>query len=142
MSGASGHPIDKPDSISGSEDEVYEEKARTSEDVRRHDRETLTAEEEAERLLGGENEEKGASFGRRLADRREARRQRRREARRGKRKGRRGDGEGGELLYDTEHGRRSSSESSSEADLRRLKETQSMQKVCVLTAVRTTARED
>ena len=115
--------------MSGSEDEEYDEKIRTSEDVRRHVEETLAAEEEAEKLLGGGSEAGEKSFSQRFSDRRDARRQRRRESRREKRNSRRGGKEGGELLYDTETGGRSSSEDASETDMQRLKETQSRQKV-------------
>ena len=100
---------------------------RMSEDVRRHDRETLTAEEEAERLLG--SGEKGTSIAQRFAERTESRRQRRRARRREQRVKGAGGGEKRELMYDMEGGRRSSSESSDEADMRRLKEMQARQKV-------------
>lgn len=132
MSSATNEKVDRAggDDFSGSEGDGYDGQPRTSEDVRRHDRETLTAEEEAERLLGGGgSEEKASGFGQRFADRRAARRQRRREARREKRSRKKGGREESELMYDMETGHRSSSESSSETDLRRLKETQARQKV-------------
>ena len=100
------------------------ENARTSEDVRRHDRDTLNAEDEAEKLLGGEG------VGRSQADA---------ESRRKKKRRRRRDGDGGEdekreVMYEMEEGgpRSSSAESlvsSSEGDMQRLGEAQARRKV-------------
>jgi hypothetical protein len=99
---------------------------RTSEDVRRHDHETLNAEEEAERLLGGEKEGESrlkALFkrdGESRSERKKSRRKRRREGR----------GEKRELMYEMEEGGpRSSSAESSEVDMQRLGEMQAKRKV-------------
>lgn len=102
---------------------------RTSEDVRRHDRETLGAEEEAERLLGGQ---KGGAESSRLGKifRREGRDERRKKRRASRREARRArKGEKRELMYEMEEGgpRSSSAESSghsSEVDMQRLGEVQ------------------
>ena len=132
MSGETNEKADRydEDDLSDLDDEAYggvaSARARTSEDLRRHDRETLAAEEEAETLLGGGGAEKESRMGKlfhRRAERREARRQRRKERKKGKQGGK------GELMYDMEQGERASSESSSELDMRRLGEAQAKQKV-------------
>jgi len=123
------------DSASTSEDEERDYD-RTSTEIRRHDDETLMAEEEAERLLGAgttSSDSKETGLGWNFAGRREERRLRRREGRRERRRGNgRGDGEKREVVYDMETGRRSSSEDSganssagsSEAEVERLKTAQ------------------
>lgn len=125
--------LDRPadDGSSGSEDEINH--LRTSEDVRMRDQETLTAEEEAERLLGSGN---GAASSHQ--SRREVREQRRRERRREKKRSN-GQEEKRELMYEMEEGgpRSSSADgsaSSSEIDMHRLGEMQTRKKVrqCVL----------
>ena len=127
MSSAKFAKLDQPEAADSSGSERDEYNGRISEEVRRHDEETLTAEEEAERLLGG-GTEKSDGFGQRFADKREARRQKKREARREKRSRRKGGRDESETMYDMEKARRSSSESSSEADMRRLKQTQAQAK--------------
>ncbi|KAK5174340.1 uncharacterized protein LTR77_001420 [Saxophila tyrrhenica] len=114
--------LDRPnDDTSGSEGEHYV--SRTSEDVRQHDRETLNAEEEAERLLVGDGSGK-SQWGRKKEQRKDRRRQ----------KGRGGEeAEKRELMYEMEEGgpRNSSTESigsSSEGDMQRLGEVQSRRK--------------
>lgn len=117
MSGATYEKLDRPaaDEHSDSPDDYA---GRTSADVRQHDYETLTAEEEAGRLLGG-SEKKAAK----------------RREKRGSGKGRRRrlKGEESELMYEMEEGGpRASSDSSgnsSEVDLQKLGETQARQKV-------------
>jgi len=123
------------DSASASEDDERDYD-RTSTEIRRHDDETLMAEEEAERLLGAgatSSESKETGLGWDFAGRREERRLRRREGRRERRRGNgKGDGEKREVVYDMETGRRSSSEDSgasssagsSEAEMERLKSAQ------------------
>lgn len=110
--------LDQPD-----DDSDDEEKARTSSEVRRHDRETLTAEDEAEKLLGGEG------VGRSQADAESRRKKKRR-----RRAGNGGEGEKREVMYEMEEGgpRSSSAESllsSSEGDMQRLGEAQARKKV-------------
>jgi hypothetical protein len=133
--------LDRPedDGFSGSDDEYGH--ARTSEDVRIRDRETLTAEEEAEQLLGG-----GSESASRKPSRREARERRRREKRRGKRRSD-GKGERRELMYEMEEGgpRSSSTESSassSEVDMRRLGEMQARRKVYICTPLHCSSSAD
>jgi predicted AlkP superfamily pyrophosphatase or phosphodiesterase len=130
--------------VSGGADNDEEEQAsqnnsdieddfRTSQEVRRHDAETIEAEEEAERLLAGGSAEKAVSS---------QRRERRKKSRR--RDGR--EKEERELVYDVEQGgpRSSSAESSghsSEVDLVRLGKAQAKRKkskrrrVCGLAAI-------
>ena len=108
---------------------------RTSDDVRRHDQDTLGAEEEAERLLGGQEEKREPASGTRLAkifarsdgEDRPARREKRRTRRRARKEEKR------ELMYEMEEGgpRSSSAESSehsSEVDMARLGEMQARSK--------------
>ena len=121
-------PVDDEFSDEGSEhDSPAQARARTSEDVRRRDQETLTREEEAERLLGGGGEKRhGKSPSRR--EKRQKKRASKREKRRSKR------GEESEVMYEMEEGgpRSSSAESSghsSEVDTQRLGEMQARQKV-------------
>lgn len=115
------------DSDSGSD-------SRTSADVARHDRETITAEEEAERLLTGDQEK--PQDARRLArmfrrDERDQKRSRRRQRRKDRRSGRH-NGES-ELLYKVEEGARSSSAesspNSSEVDMGRIRQAHAKRKV-------------
>ena len=136
MSGnAAFEKLDRPDSNDFSESEnEYAAHNRTSEDVRRQDRETIGAEEEAERLLAGdEKSSRVERLFKRRADggEQDAKRQRRKESRRLKRRKRK-EGQESELMYDMEGGHRSSDDSSghsSEVDLKRLAETQAKQKV-------------
>lgn len=102
---------------------------RTSDETRRHDGETLAAEEEAEQLLvGGKSSRVGRLFGQKEGSR---------EARKGRdhaKRKRRGGEKGGEseLMYAMEEGPRNSDESSgnsSEVDFHNLKETQAKHKV-------------
>lgn len=101
-------PVDSDDPVSDSE---QLRTPRSSEDARRHDQETLNAEDEAERLLG--RAEKRTSPRRQKKNRR-----------------RRRDGEKveeSELMYAMEEGGRtseSSSGNSSEIDLQRLRQVQ------------------
>ncbi|KAK3059179.1 hypothetical protein LTR09_000745 [Extremus antarcticus] len=112
--------LDQPDD---SESDDGERAARPSEDVRRHDRETMTAEDEAERLIGGgptEESRMGKSYRGDGAQRKKKRR---------RRDGRSGEEEKRELMYEMEEGgpRNSSAESvtsSSEGDMQRLGEVQ------------------
>lgn len=123
-------PIEDGDADLSDSNEEYDydtTQDRTSEDVRRHDLETLTAEEEAERLLRPESKKKLSQRG--DDEKREARRQRRKErgSKRSKRKG-----EENELMFTMEEGGpRASDESSghsSEVDFQRLGEVQARQK--------------
>lgn len=109
--------LDRPVDSDDSENENEVRTPRSSEDARRHDRETLHAEDEAERLLGGGG---GGGSSEKAAGQRQPRRQRRR---------RKGTGEKGEseLMYAMEEGGRvseSSSGNSSEVDLQRWREVQ------------------
>lgn len=123
---AQADDADEPYDLNGPDDEELDDdhdEPRLSEDVRRHDNDTLTAEEEAERLLGGS--EKAS---RSTSNVQKSRRQHR------KRDSRRRDGgKDGELMYEMEEGgpRSSSAESSghsSEIDMKALGETQAKQK--------------
>lgn len=119
------HPADAPDDFDVDDDLEETRAGRTSEDVRMHDRETLTAEEEAEKFLGGQEKEPskiGKIFGRNDEP------QQRRQSRRSKRR-RQNQTEKRELMYEMEEGgpRSSSAESiasSSENDFQRLGEVQ------------------
>lgn len=105
--------LDRPVDSDDSENEAALRTPRSSEDARRHDQDTLNAEDEAERLLGGGEK---ASAGQRVP-----RRQRRRKRREG------GKVEESELMFALEEGGRasgSSSGNSSEVDLHRLREAQ------------------
>ena len=144
MASGAYEKYDRPedDGFSGSDNEHHDSARaqRTSEDVRRRDQETLTAEEEAARLLGGERELSmpgggsriGTFLGRSDGDRNEPRRKKKRARRKSRKEEKR------ELMYEMEEGgpRSSSAESSghsSEVDLRRLGETQARwKKVCVV----------
>jgi hypothetical protein len=120
------------DSNAESEDEAD---PRTPGEVRRHDEETLTAEEEAERLLTG-GADRGASRGGRGGRRRDGNDgtfNEKRHTKRRKRRAARG-GEEGELMYEMEEGgpRSSSAESSgnsSEVDMATLGQAQARHKV-------------
>ena len=143
MASGAYEKYDRPedDGFSGSDNEHHDSARaqRTSEDVRRRDQETLTAEEEAERLLGREREQTmpgggsriGQFFGRSDGVEKGSRRKRKRAGRKSRKEQKR------ELMYEMEEGgpRSSSAESSghsSEVDLRRLGETQARwKKVCV-----------
>ncbi|GAB7365916.1 hypothetical protein MBLNU230_g7244t1 [Neophaeotheca triangularis] len=106
---------------------------KSSADLRRHDQETLATEEDAERLLAGDEKGSSGVFGEHGASKRQ-----RKSFRRKKRRGGGGSGGGGgggeekELMYDMEAaGGRSSGESSgnsSEVDMRRMGETMARQK--------------
>ena len=142
MASGAYEKYDRPedDDFSGSDNEHHDsaQAQRTSEDVRRHDHDTLTAEEEAERLLGGKQEQSlpggssriGKLFGRSEGDGKGPRRKRKRAGRKSRKEEKR------ELMYEMEEGgpRSSSAESSghsSEVDMQRLGETQAKRKkVC------------
>ena len=143
MSAATYRRVDEPvDDLSDADSEHDHQssrmQARTSEDVRRRDHETLTAEEEAERFLSNDGREEKRSRIRHLFRRddekvTESKRQRRKESKR-KRRRKKNKGEESELMYEMEEGgpRSSSAESSghsSEVDMRQLKEVQARQKV-------------
>lgn len=118
--------VDDSDYEAASDNETL---PRTSVDVRRRDHETLTAEEEAERLLSGP-----ASGADRRLQRREDRRHARDDRRRERKSNKRRKGEKRELMYEMEEGgpRSSSAESSrdsSEVDLAKLGETHARRKV-------------
>lgn len=126
MAAPQSEKIDEPlssDSV-GSDNETD---SRTSADVQRHDRETIEAEEEAERLLAGGQDRsqdvRGLAhiFGREGTER-DHKRSRRRQRKAGRRS--RGGNEESELLYKVEEGGRSSSAessaNSSEVDLARV----------------------
>lgn len=131
---------EKPDKESehrASIDSEYDSDPRTSADIRHHDRETIAAEEEAERLLTGDQEKSQDAGG--LAhifrlDEGEHKRSRRRQ-RRKDRESRSHNGEN-ELLYKAEEGNRSSSAessaNSSEVDMGRMRQTHAKRKVCGL----------
>lgn len=136
------------DNGSDSEATEYDENARTSAEIRRHDYDTLTAEEEAEEVLlrgtrAHVNEKAGGLAGRlfrrneKLPERdhdasvrvsRKSRRQRRRS-------GRKPDSEEASLMYEMEEARRresaESSGNSSEVDLQKLGEVAASQKVWI-----------
>lgn len=112
-------PVDSDDSANEA-DELRT--PRSSEDARRHDQETLNAEDEAERLLGG-----GGGGERIRGEKRSPRKQKRRKRREGEKV------EESELMYAMEEGGRGSegsSGNSSEVDLARLREVQG-RKVCL-----------
>lgn len=131
MSGSAYEKVDHEEDLSESDNDYDSaDVPRTSEDVRRHDRETIAAEEEAERLLGRGDVQGSSKWFKRQedGDKEPSRRQKRRQRRRRRKNG----GEESELMYEMEEGgqRSSSTESSghsSEIDMQRLREVQARQ---------------
>ncbi|KAK4507817.1 hypothetical protein PRZ48_001552 [Zasmidium cellare] len=124
----------QPDEPAG-HDSDHETDSRTSADVQRHDRETIEAEEEAERLLTGEDEKAQdvgglAHIFQRDGKEDDHKRSRRRHRKTGRRS--RGGNDESELLYKVEEGGRSSSAessaNSSEVDLGRMREVHAKRK--------------